>query len=252
MNDIVFDQFFSGNAFDHAGHQQSKTRTIGCSRPGKEKKGPGPDQQALPKGKGPSVKNAGHAAQGSLMETGKKGAGGGKHSHYTVHVVAQIVKERHLVHLTVLQNQGNELNGEHTEVEGKTKGHLGEHGVHIGMPENEPATQGLANVDGQDEQGGTIADKPDHHGQVDDVFQLIDAQDIFEQPGKKSAAANGDNSQVRPDPQGKSVIVVHIGLVQAFEPAQAHGVNAPQQNHTHHCNPRGKDGEGAAVCTFGY
>jgi hypothetical protein len=46
--------------------------------------------------------------------------------------------------------------------------------MYIGMPENEPSPQGLADIDGQNQQRRAVADKPDDHGKVDDVLQFID------------------------------------------------------------------------------
>jgi hypothetical protein len=148
------------------------------------------------------------------VEKGEEGAGGGKDRHGFVHVVAQVVKEGHLVQLAVFQDQGDILDGQYGKVARQAEGHLGEHGMDVGVPEDEPSAQGLADVDGQDQKRRTVADEADEHGVVDDVLQFILADNVFEQPAEKGAAAQGDDGQVRPDPEGESVIVVHVGLVQ--------------------------------------
>jgi hypothetical protein len=154
-----------------------------------------------------------------------------------------VMKKRHLVELPVFQDIGNELNGQHRKIAGQTERHLREHGMHVGMPENKPSPQRLADIDGQNQQCRTVADKPDDHGKVDDVFQLIHLEDIFEQARKKRPASQSDHGQVRPDPQRKPVIVVHVGLVQPLEPAQQHGIHAPEQDRTHNGDPQHEFGE---------
>jgi hypothetical protein len=50
------------------------------------------------------------------VEKGEKGTGGGENRHDFVHVVAEVVKKRHLVQLAVFQNQRDVLDGQHGEV----------------------------------------------------------------------------------------------------------------------------------------
>jgi hypothetical protein len=97
-----------------------------------------------------------------------------------MHVVAEVVKKRHFVDLAVLQDQGDVLYGQYRKVARQAESHLGEHGVDIGVPENKPAAQRLPDVDGQNQQGRTVADKSDQDSVIDDVFQLIFAEDILE------------------------------------------------------------------------
>ena len=59
-----------------------------------------------------------------------------------------------------------------------------------------------------------------------DVIELADK--VAHKSGEKGAAAQGDDPKVRPDPQGKSIGVVHIGLIQSLEIDQQHGQYAPQ------------------------
>ena len=99
--------------------------------------------------------------------------------------------------------------------------------MHVGMPENKPATERLPDIDGQNQKGRAVTDKTDQDRIVDDILQLIFCDNVFEKTGKKSAAAQSDHRQIRPYPQGKSVVVVHVGLIEALEPAQQHGIYAP-------------------------
>jgi hypothetical protein len=98
----------------------------------------------------------------------------------------------------------------------------------------------------------TVADEADEHGVVDDVLQFILADNVFEQPAEKSAAAQGNDGQVRPYPEGKSVIVVHVGLVQPFEPAQQHGINAPRKDSAHNAQSQEELPHGTTLDSFGY
>ena len=153
MNHLGFHQLFPVISFGQPGHKNGKAGTAGSRRPGKEKKGPGPDQHLFPISEGTPEKHPGHAAQRSLVEKGEKGAGGGKNGHDFVKVVAQIVKERHLIHLPVFQDQGKVLDAENPEIAGEAEGHFREHGMDIGMPEDKPAPQRLPDIDGQNQAG---------------------------------------------------------------------------------------------------
>ncbi|VTR63956.1 hypothetical protein DESC_120048 [Desulfosarcina cetonica] len=186
------------------------------------------------------------------MEEGKKRAGGGEDRHGFVHVMAQVVKERYSVNLAIFQDQRDVLDGQHREIAGEAEGHLGEHGVDVGVPEDEPSAQGLADVDGQDQQGRAIADEADEHGVVDDVFEFILADDVLEQTTEKSTATHSNDGQVGPDPQGESVVVIHVGLIQSFEPAQQHGINAPREHNAHNAQSQKELPQRATFDSFGY
>jgi len=90
-----------------------------------------------------------------------------------------------------------------------------------------PSPQRLTNINRQNQQGRAVAYKSDQHGKIDDVFQFILSDNILQKAGEKGASAKCDNRQIRPDPQSKSVRVIHVRLVKAFEPAKQHGKNTP-------------------------
>ncbi len=46
------------------------------------------------------------------------------------------------------------------------------------MPENKPASQGLTDIKTQNHQGRTVADKSNQHGIIDDILELIFADNI--------------------------------------------------------------------------
>jgi hypothetical protein len=238
FDDIVFDQFFTGGGFRNLGNQYSEARSTGRRRPGEQKESPGPDKNAFPKPKRPAEQHAGNTAQRTLVEKGQKGTGGGKHGHDFVHVVAQVVEKGHFIDLTIFQNHGNVLNGQNTQVGRQAESHFGEHRVNIGMPEYKPSPQGLPDIETQNHQGRHIAVKPDEDGKIDDIFQFIFAGNVAQKSGKKGAAAQGDDRKVGPDPQGKPIGVVHVGLVQSFEIYQHHGQDTPQQYATDGPDPQ--------------
>ncbi len=252
MDHVVLDQFFARDLFRQPGEEKQKAGTEGRRRPGVEKEGVGPDQDVFAIAERPAEQHAGHAAQGALVEEGQKGAGGGEDRHGAVHVVGQVVEEGHLVDLAVFQNQRNVLDGQHDEIARETEGHFGQHRMHVGMPENKPAAQRLTDVDAQNQQRRAVADEADQHGVVDDVLQLVLADHIFEQSGEEGATAQGDHRQVGPDPEREPIIVVHVGLVQPLDPAQQHGIDAPQQHHARHDQADHEFAQGTPFNAFGY
>ncbi len=173
INDIVFNQFFAGHGLGDLGNKNGKAGAEGRRRPGEQKKSPGPDQHAFAKAEGTAKHNAGHPTQRALVKEGQKGTGGGKHGHDLMHVVTQVMKKRYLVEFAVFQHHGNIFNGQHDEIGGQTEGHFGQHGMNIGMPEDKPSPQGLADIKTQDHQGRTVADEPDEHGIIDNIFEFV-------------------------------------------------------------------------------
>ena len=107
------------------------------------------------------------------MKKGQKGAGGGKDGHDFMHVMAQVMKKRYFIEFAVFQRQGNIFNDQHTQVSRKTEGHFGEHRMNIGMPEDKPVPQGLADIEAENQQRRSVTDNPDEHGIVDNVFQFV-------------------------------------------------------------------------------
>ena len=112
------------------------------------------------------------------MKKGKEGTGGRKNSHDFVHVVTQVVEKGHLVNLSIFQYQWKILYRQNAEVSGKAEGHLGEHGVNIGMPEYKPSPQRLSDIETQNHQGRNVTVKPNEHSEINDVLQLIFADKI--------------------------------------------------------------------------
>jgi hypothetical protein len=99
-----------------------------------------------------------------------------------MHIRGEMMKESNFVGLSVFKNIGNKFYGQYRKITGQTKSHFRQHGMDIGMPENEPAAQGLTDINGKDQQCRTIADETDDDGKIDDVFQFIPLKIYFNRP----------------------------------------------------------------------
>ena len=71
-----------------------------------------------------------------------------------------------------------------------------------------------------------VADQADDDGAVDDGAQFLEFQDVEQEAGEEGAGAEGDHGEIEEDPQAEGEAVVHVGLVQAFDQAEAGGVEA--------------------------
>ena len=103
---MVFDQLLARNGLSDFGNQDRKAGSDGGSRPGEQKKRPGPDQNPLAKAEGTGKQDTGYPTQRTLVEKGKKHTGGGKNRHSFMQIMTQVVKKRYLVELAVFQDQG--------------------------------------------------------------------------------------------------------------------------------------------------
>ena len=137
-------------------------------------------------------------------------------------VVCQGADETGSGKLAVFQNQRHILDNEHDAVTCDTEDDFRQHGVDVGIPVSEPAADGLADIQHQDEHGSRIAEKTDDRRQIDDVFQFVDVQNIAEQPGEKRSCAQRNDCEVKGDPQAETEVIVHAGFTQT-ETKHAHG-----------------------------
>ena len=120
------------------------------------------------------------------MEKRQERTGCRKNGHDAVHVMAEMMKKRHPVQLTVFQDKRQVFDAQDEKVAGQAKGHFREHGMHVGMPENEPAPHGLPHIDAEDQQGRTVADKTDQHRVVNDIFQFVFSTRYLRKPLKNA------------------------------------------------------------------
>jgi hypothetical protein len=86
-----------------------------------------------------------------------------------MHIMAENAKIAYFVQFPVLQDEGDVLNGQDTEIGRDTEGDLRQHGMDIGMPEDEPTPYGLTNIDGEHGYGARVADESYDYRCIDDI-----------------------------------------------------------------------------------
>jgi len=150
------------------------------------------------------------------MEEGQKGAGGRKNSHYFVETMAEYVKPPDFVQLSIPKDKGDELDAQYHKVTYDTEGHLHQHGMDIGMPEDEPSSNGLANINTKHGHGTRIANKAYNHSGIDNILQFTFSNNIGQEACEESARTESDNGQIKYNPQGKGKHIAHVGLIQPF------------------------------------
>ena len=104
---------FAGDLFCQFRTQDREAGAGGNSREDEEKERGGPDVEAPTIREGPGVKNAVHAPEGTLMEKGEEGAGGGKDGHDVMKVVSKEAQFADLPQFAVFQDQRHVLDGQH-------------------------------------------------------------------------------------------------------------------------------------------
>jgi hypothetical protein len=95
--------------------------------------------------------------------------------------------------------------------------------------------------------GAAVADQADDDGAVDHRLQFLELQDVEQEAGEEGAGAEGDDGEVDEDPQAEGEAVVHVGLVQAFDQAQAGAIDAEEEQGTQgasHSRKRGVEQRG--------
>ena len=85
-------------------------------------------------------------------------------------IMTEDMKFLDLVQLLVFKDNGQKFDGQDAEIAGDTKCHLNQHGMNIGMPEEEPPSHGLPDIKDQHPNGGRVTDESDYHGHIDDIF----------------------------------------------------------------------------------
>jgi hypothetical protein len=140
----------------------------------------------------------------------------------------------HVAQLAILEHDGQVLDHQDREVTRDAEGDLGEHRVNVGVPEGEPEAQRLAHVHGQGAHRAAIADHADHHGAIDDRAQLFHFQYIEQEAGKEGPGAERNHRQVEEDPQTEGKAIIHVGLIESLDQAQAGAIEAENQ----HGDPR--------------
>ncbi len=118
---------------------------------------------------------------------------------------------------------------QHGEVAADAERDLGQHGVHVGIPEGEPGAQRLADIHHEGAHRAAVADQADDDGAVDHRLEFLELEDVEQEAGEEGAGAERDDGEIQKDPQAEGVAVVHVGLVQAFDQAEAGAVEAEEE-----------------------
>jgi hypothetical protein len=88
----------------------------------------------------------------------------------------------------------------------------------IGVPENEPASYGLADIYSQDTLGRGIADDANDNRIIYDVLKFLDVDDVPQKTSEKGATPKGNNSKVGGNPKPKGEVVVQVSLIKGQTP----------------------------------
>src|SRR5579862_8955772 len=83
------------------------------------------------------------------------------------------------------------------------------------MPECEPRTQRLPDIDHQYGYRPAVADEADDDCRVEDWLQHGLLQDVDEKSGEERARSQCDHAEIEKNPEAESKPVVHVGLIQA-------------------------------------
>jgi hypothetical protein len=118
------------------------------------------------------------------------------------------------------------------------------------VPVAEPGSERLADVQDQQYRGPGITDKAEDNGQIDDVFQRVDVQNIAQKAGEKGSRAQGDDRKVNGNPETEAEIVVQMGHAEPVPENIVHGVQAPQLDDGQKGHPDSELGKGAAGGAF--
>src|ERR1700727_2494259 len=94
------------------------------------------------------------------------------------------------------------------------------------MPEGEPRAQRLADVDPQNADCAAVANKADDDGSVQNGFEFGALQDVNEKSSEECACAEGDDAEIKKNPEAEGEAIVHVGLVQPVIQAEASRVDS--------------------------
>ena len=114
--------------------------------------------------------------------------------------MTEYVKFPDFVQLSILKDYWNKLDTQNHKVACDTEGHLHQHGMNIGMPENEPSANGLANINTKHAQCAGIANKAYDYSGIDNIFQFTFSNNIGQETCEESACPKGDNREIKDNP----------------------------------------------------
>ena len=105
------------------------------------------------------------------------------------------------------------------------------------MPEGKPEPRRLAHVYQQRRNGPAITDEADDHRAVDDGLEFAFLQNVKQEAGEERARAQGDHGEIDEDPESEGEAVIHVGLVEPLDQAEACAIEAERQQRAPGKNP---------------
>src|SRR5208337_1190441 len=97
----------------------------------------------------------------------------------------------------------------------------------IRVPEREPCSQRLANVDHENQNRSTVADEPKHDSAIDYCLQFLSLEHVKQETGEERTGTEGNDGQIEVDPQTEGKTVVHIRLIQTLGEAKVGTIKTP-------------------------
>ena len=150
-------QFFAGDFFHEGYHEHGEHGA--CADGGKqiEEEGPRPDKEAVAENVGAAEENAVHTAEAALVESGKESAYAGEKRHINVEVMGYVLDKFIFFKCALFEDKRHIFDNKHYAVAGNAENNFREHGVHVGVPVAEPASERLADVQYENEHGACVA-----------------------------------------------------------------------------------------------
>src|ERR1022692_3046396 len=94
------------------------------------------------------------------------------------------------------------------------------------MPEGEPEAQRLSHVHQEGRHGPAITDEADNHSAVDYCLELGLLEDVKQEAREEGARAQRDDGEIEEDPEAEGEAVIHVGLVEPLDKAEAGAIEA--------------------------
>src|ERR1035437_4080877 len=108
------------------------------------------------------------------------------------------------------------------------------------MPEGEPEAQRLSHVHQEGRHGPAITDESDDHRAVDYRLELALLEDVKQEAREEGARAQRDDGEIEEDPEAEGEAVIHVGLVEPLDKAEAGAIEAEGQQQKPGQNPEQK------------
>src|SRR5664280_1056664 len=137
---------FSAQFGNQPGREEDERGAGGDRRNDEQEKRGRPDRDPLSERERPSPEDAVQPPERALVEEREKGAYRREHRHHLVELELEHEERGDLAELAVLEQDREVLDRQHRQVAGDAERDLGEHRVHVGVPEREPGPQRLTDI----------------------------------------------------------------------------------------------------------